>query len=670
MTSSTTVNFQLFSIVFLVCTTTLWKALPCRHFPAFWRGVMALATIVSFGSCANPGSGPDGGPYDETPPRIVSMTPTLGGTEEKSKKVTITFDEAIKVENAQEKVTISPPQIEMPEIKTVGRRINVELQDSLKPNTTYTIDFSDAIVDANEGNPLGNFTYYFSTGTQLDTMEVAGHVLAANNLEPIKGILVGLHSNQADSAFTSLPFDRVSRTDGSGHFVIKGVAPGSYRIYALKDVDNDFKYTQGEMLAFTSTLIKPDAFPDTRRDTLWRDTVHIDTIRTVPYTHFTPDDVLLLAFTEKNTTRALLKTQREPEYFRAFFTAPSKHIPIVKALNFNDKDAFVVERTAGNDTLTYWLRDTALVNQDTLTIAYTYEATDDSTHLNSLRTDTLDLVPLFSYQRRLKLHEAELAKWEKEKSRKERRGEIVPATPPAKPLELSFSTRGSITPDQNVRFSLKEPARNVDTTKIHLFLKVDSTYHKAPFRLERDSLALLNYTLKAEWRPGQKYVINVDSAAIVGLSGKVNKTFDTRMDIEAEEDYGSLFLLMPNADSTCIVQLMEADDKVKKQAKVRNGRADFFYVKPADYYLRVFNDRNQNGQWDTGNYAQGVQPEEVYYYPSKITIRANWDIEQTWNIHELPLDKQKPREIVKQKEDKKKTPKNRNAERLRQKRGN
>ncbi len=193
---------------------------------------LVLASLVS---CANPGSGPDGGPYDETPPKIVSMQPAMGARQQQVKKVTITFDELIKVENAQEKVTISPPQIEMPEIKTSGRHISIELLDSLKENTTYTIDFSDAIVDNNEGNPLGNFTYYFSTGQEADTMEVSGYVLAAENLEPVKGVLVGLHANLADSAFTAVPFDRVARTDGSGHFVVKGVARGKYRIYALKE---------------------------------------------------------------------------------------------------------------------------------------------------------------------------------------------------------------------------------------------------------------------------------------------------------------------------------------------------------------------------------------------------------------------------------------------------
>lgn len=258
-----------------------------------------LTAALLIVACANPGSGPDGGPFDETPPRIVHMSPALGGTNEHTKKVSIVFDELIKVENAQEKVIISPPQVQMPEIKVAGKRITVQLADSLKENTTYTVDFSDAIVDTNEGNALGNFTYYFSTGAQLDTMQVAGNVLNAEDLEPVKGILVGLHSNLSDSAFTTLPFDRVARTDGNGHFSIKGVAPGKYRIYALKDMDGDFKYVRGEMFAFNREDIVPSSFPDIRHDTLWADTVRIDTIKNVRYTHFLPDDVLLLAFTEK-----------------------------------------------------------------------------------------------------------------------------------------------------------------------------------------------------------------------------------------------------------------------------------------------------------------------------------------------------------------------------------
>lgn len=628
-----------------------------------------IVCALALCGCANPGSGPDGGPYDETPPRIVAMSPALGTTGVKSKKVTILFDELIKVENAQEKVIVSPPQIENPEIKTSGRRISVELIDTLKENTTYTIDFSDAIVDMNEGNALGNFTYCFSTGSRVDSMEVAGYVLQAVDLEPVKGILVGLHSNLADSTFTTQPFERVARTDANGHFVIKGVAPGTYRAYALKDMDNDFKYMRGEMLAFSRDTIVPSSFPDVRHDTLWADTVHIDTIRAVPYTHYMPDNVVLLAFTERNQTRQLLKTEREPGYFKLYFTAPSKHEPQLRGLDFDARNAWIVGRNAGNDTLTYWLRDTALVNRDSLGVIATYECTDDSTGVNFIKEDTLYMVPRFSYERRQKLKEQELEKWRKQQEKRRKRGQAVQDVPPVEPLKMDFSVRSSMAPDRNLHFKLEEPAERLDTALFHLFLKVDSTFTEAPFRLSRDTLSLLDYTLRGAWRPGQEYVLNVDSAAVTGLSGKVTKTFDAQFRIAGDDAYGALFLIIPDADSTAVAQLIASGEKVSRQLPVKNGRVDFFYLEPGQVFVRLFNDRNGNGRWDEGDYAAGRQAEEVYYYPQPFQIRANWDVEQTWRIHDLPLNKQKPVELIKQKENKKQTPKNRNAERLRQKRG-
>lgn len=617
-----------------------------------------------FAGCANPGSGPDGGPYDETPPKIVGMSPALGATGAKAKKVSIVFDELIKVENAQEKVTVSPPQIEQAEIKTAGRRVTVELKDSLKENTTYTVDFSDAIVDSNEGNPLGNFTYFFSTGEKVDSMEVSGYVLNAEDHEPVKGILVGLHSDLADSAFTSKPFERVARTDSRGHFSIKGVGTGEYRIYALKDMDNDFKYVRGEMLAFSRETIKPTAVADTRYDTLWRDTANIDTIMAVPYTRYEPDDVVLMAFTESGVSRQLLKTQREPEWFKVYFTAPSLRVPRVEGLNF-DAAKLLEERNFTNDTLTYWLRDTELYKQDTLRVRYTYEATDDSTGVLTEQTDTLELVPRFGYEKRKKFEEQEIEKFEKEREKRHKRGDYSKETRPAGELKIDFDLRNTLAPDQNIHFRLAEPAARFDTAGVHLYLKVDTVYQEARYALVRDSLSLLSYTLKGEWRPGQEYVLNVDSAIVTGLSGKVNNYYDRTFKIPEMESYASLFLLLPDADTTAVVQLIQGDKPVKK-LRVHDGRADFFYLSPGVYYLRMFNDHNGNGAWDTGVYSEGKQAEEVYYFPSSLTLRANWDVEQTWRVKEVPLQQQKPRELVKQKEDKKKTPKNRNAERARQ----
>ncbi len=245
-----------------------------------------LSSLLLAVGCARMGS-PDGGWYDDDPPRVVSATPADQSTNVTTQKITILFDEFIKLEDPTQNVIVSPPQLEMPEIQAKGKKIVVELKDSLKPNTTYTIDFSDAISDNNEGNPMGNFTYTFSTGEQIDTFEVAGYVIDASNLEPVKGISVGLYNNLADSVFRTEPLMRVSRTDASGHFVIKGVAPGEYRVYALQDADGDFKFTQkSEMIAFSHQTYKPSAGPDIRQDTIWRDTLHIDNILRVPYTHF------------------------------------------------------------------------------------------------------------------------------------------------------------------------------------------------------------------------------------------------------------------------------------------------------------------------------------------------------------------------------------------------
>ena len=177
-----------------------------------YYNALSTAVLLTLFACASIGT-PDGGPYDEEPPVLLEAVPELNSTNVKSKKFVLNFDENIKLENAFEKVVVSPPQVEMPSIKYSGKKVTVELFDTLRPNTTYSIDFSDAIVDNNEGNPYENFAYVFSTGENVDTLAVSGTVLNAQDLEPVKGIVVGLHSCLDDSAFTRKPFERVSRPD-------------------------------------------------------------------------------------------------------------------------------------------------------------------------------------------------------------------------------------------------------------------------------------------------------------------------------------------------------------------------------------------------------------------------------------------------------------------------
>ena len=383
--------------------------------PLFRRLLGGVAIAAALYSCASVGR-IEGGPYDETPPRFISGTPTPGALHHNKNKLSIEFDEFIKLDKPNEKIVISPPQVQQPEIKSNGKKVVITLQDTLKPNTTYTFDFGDAIQDNNEGNPLENFFYSFSTGDRLDSMAVAGTVLNAANLEPVKGMLVGLHANLADSAFTKLPFERVGRTDSRGRFSIRGVAPGKYRIYALQDADQNFAYSQPtEVIAFNDSIIIPSMEERMRQDTTWIDSLTVDTIVERQYTHYLPDDVLLRAFKELSFSQRFLKAERlTPEKFSLYFTAPADTLPLLKGLNFNEEDAFVIEQPTGrNDTIHYWIKDSLLYKQDSLKMSITYLYTDSLKRLVP-RTDTLNVLAKLTYDKQQKQKQEAKEKEQKE----------------------------------------------------------------------------------------------------------------------------------------------------------------------------------------------------------------------------------------------------------------
>jgi hypothetical protein len=611
---------------------------------------------------------PDGGWYDDTPPRVVDATPADKATGVKAKKINIWFNEFIKIQDAQNKVIVSPPQLEQPEIKDNGRRIIVELKDSLKENTTYTIDFGDAIVDNNESNPMGNYTYSFSTGDRIDTLEVSGYVLDAENLEPIKGIQVGLFDDLSDTVFKQKPMIRISRTDSRGHFTIKGVGPGTYRCYALKDADGDFVYNQkSEQLAFSHHTFEPSWKPDTRQDTIWRDSLHIDNILRVPYTHFLPDDITLLAFTAEQTDRYLLKNERpEPNKLAFYFTYGNPELPVIQGLNFESDSAFVLEANARQDTLIYWLRDTMLINQDTLRMEVQYLMSDTLGVLFQ-KTDTLELLPKLSYEKRMKEKQKEFEKWQKDQNRKKKRGESYDSIPPHTPLQMNISG-SSIAPDQRVIIEAPEPLEWVDSTAIHLRVRVDSLMQDTLFTFRPVPNFIRRYEIVTAWSPGREYSLEIDSAAFRNIYGKTTNAIKQSIKVRQLEDFGTLSITVSGlaSDSNLVVQLLDSQEKVVKQQSPKGGVVLFQYVTPSKYYLRAFVDVNGNGRWDTGDYDEDRQPEDVYYYTDVTECKAKWDIKRTWNLTATPRYSQKPASITKQKADQAKKLQNRNAQRAKQ----
>ena len=621
-------------------------------------------------SCARMGS-PDGGWFDDDPPQVIGASPADKATNVKQKKVTIYFDEYIKLEDATNKVIVSPPQLEMPDIKAAGKKIVVELKDTLKENTTYTIDFSDAISDNNEGNPMGNYTYSFSTGEQIDTFEVSGYVLDASNLEPVKGISVGLYADLADSAFKTKPMMRVSRTDGRGHFVVKGVAPGTYRAYALQENDGDFRFSQkSEMIAFSHDTFEPSSKPDTRVDTVWRDSLHIDALLQVPYTHFLPDDITLLAFTHLQTDRVLLKTERvEANKFSMYFTYGDSLLPEIKGLNFNSDSAFVIEANEQRDTIHYWLRDTMLVNTDTLLMDISYRMTDTLGNL-VLHTDSaLEALAKVPYEKRMKEQAKEIEKWLKEQEKKKKREENYDSIYPVKPLEPKFNVPNQLDPDQRVTIEMPVPLMHCDTSAVHLYSQIDSLWYIAECEFRPVENTVRYYEIIADWKPGLEYSLEIDSAAFVDIYGLVSKPYKQGIKVNKTEDFSSMLFNISGTDavdSTIVVQMIDSKDAIIKEVRAKGMVAKFNYVKPGKYYFRAYIDVNSNGKWDTGDYDADLQAEAVYYYPKEIECKEKWDVTESWNLTATPRFKQKPQAITKQKPDKAKQLKNRNAERAKQ----
>ncbi len=628
-----------------------------------------LFPALVLAACASIGT-PDGGPYDEEPPVLLKATPVLNATGVTVPKITLEFDENVKLENAFENVVVSPPQIQMPEIKSNGKKVMVELFDSLKPNTTYSVDFGNAIVDNNEGNPYENFAYVFSTGESVDTLAVSGTVLSADNLEPVKGMMVGLHSCLHDSAFNKLPLERVSRTDSRGRFTIKGIAPGKYRVYALADANQNFLFDQkSEAIASLSTVVEPYAVPAMRHDTIWRDSLTIDTIRSVNYTRYLPDDLVLRAFKEDFLTQYLVKYTRDPHNkLTLFFAAPNKELPLLEGLDVDLTDAYLLEKSARMDTLVYWLKDSMLYRSDTLSLKLTYRAIDEAGD-SIYRNDTLFVSSKKRWETVLKQQQKKYEDDEKAFMRRAKNSpdydeENPPVyVPPVKDLPVRFSGSASMGVNANCVFTFEEPLLSVDTSKISVSLQVDTLWVPVEMAFRQDSVNIRKYNLFAEWRPEHTYMVTADSAAFKGVYGGVSRKFTREIAFKSLDEYAALYVNVAGVKDNGILQLLDGSENVVMQQRTDDGHCAFYFIRPGTYYMRLVFDTNGNGKWDTGDYAKGIEPEKVSYYHHSLDLRALFEYTQDdWDVNR-PLAEQKPLEITKQKPDKERRKMNRNATR-------
>ncbi|MDE6461122.1 MAG: Ig-like domain-containing protein [Paramuribaculum sp.] len=605
----------------------------------YLRVIAALIVAVIMAACASMGR-PEGGPRDEDPPIFLGSTPAPGALNVKTNKITIRFNENVQITDPLTKVVISPAQVTAPLITASGKNIVVELRDTLIPNTTYTVDFSDAIKDLNEGNIIDGFSFDFSTGPYIDTLQISGMVLQASNLEPAQGMIVGVYSNLADSAISTLPLERITKTNQLGQFTIRNLKEGTYRLFALKDNNRDWHWDRSEDVAFMDVTVSPEVSNLTVIDTL-KTADESDSIVERIAAVYSPNDVLLTWFNEDYKAQYMLRNDRVDRNRLSFlFNAPSDTFPEITIANGiyegkNLTDYAILNSAATRDTLEYWLTDSVLIMQDSLLVSARYLRTDTNDNL-SWTTDTL------------KMFIRSAAKKNND-SKKKKKGEEN-EEPEINFLNFRSSSNG-LEVYQELKFSASQPIVSIDMSKIKLEEKVDTDWVELepPVFVCRDSLKPLVYIAEYDWIPGSRYKLTIDSAAVVGVYGEWNKTTMSEFTVRDEEEYSALDFTISGVNGPAFVQLLAQSDQPVFSEPVVDGHAVFKHLLPKVYYARLIVDSDSNGVYTEGSLTLNRQPEEVYYYPKKINIRKKWNVEQTWNVTELPLDQQKPYDIKKNK---------------------
>ena len=601
-----------------------------------------IAAAVMY-SCTNIGN-PSGGPIDKTPPIFMRSNPTPNAVNVKDRKIEIFFDEIVSLKDPSTKIIVSPAQTEMPRMSALGRKVTVELVDSLLPNTTYTIDFSNSIQDNNEGNAIDNFAFAFSTGSVIDSMRVSGYVLDSRTLEPMQSVVVGLQSNLADSAFHKEKLQRVALTNDRGQFTIRNVSPGSYHIFALKDLDRDYKFgNPTEDIAFLDSIIVPSIGSREAADTVYNDLNEIDTIMRATRPAYFPNDILLSMFNEDRKSQYLANNLRvDSTRISLTFAAASDTLPSLSIVGRNDvpDQWYTLERSQTNDTLTYWIRPPHLVSADTLMVATTYLRTDTASNL-SWGTDTLK----FTFQR--------------QKAKKKKKNEETDSLEQIRFMELHPLANGTQEVYAPLLLQTGTPIERYSREAFHLQRKLqnDTTFYPAEIKsiaLRDSTLSRRDLMLKVDWEPGAAYTLAVDSLAMTDIYGLQTKPLKVDFNVRKMEEYGNIVFNIPAVRDSAIVELLDGTEKIVLRAPVKSHRAELLNLLPGKYYARLFIDRNGNGKYDTGNYDMHLQPEETVYYPGAINLKKNWDVEQTWDIYATPIDKQKPEAIKKNKPERKK----------------
>lgn len=586
------------------------------------KTVYIIVATLLLASCANRGIGPQGGPKDSIPPVPLRYDPEPGTLEFKGKRIEVTFNEYLQLNDVSSNLLMSPPQQTPPDVKVWGKKLLVQFQDTLRDSTTYTLDFGDAVCDYHEKVPLHGFSFYFSTGSEIDTLETTGYVYDAATLNPVKGVLVGIHSSMEDSAFVSQPFLRIAKTDSAGFFRIANIHPGTYRLYAVEDMSKDYRLTIGEALAFQE---EPITVNGERLAVNGEDSVSSDSIAV--------NGAQLLLFKEFKPKVYLQRTMRDEQH-RIQISFSASPDSLIQLHPLTDSLSYHMQVSKNRDTITLWLLDSLSIKQDSLFFEARYRRSDSVFNLE-WNTDTLRAI-WRAPKMTSKMREAQ------ERRNRNRR------------LDLKTNARKGFEIYDTLRLSCSTPLARIEKDSMHIVEKNENGEQSMPFELAPYDTLPMELLFLATYKPGANYELRIDSGALHDVYDVTHIAGSYPFEMKSESDYSTLRVKLNPFVPNARIQVLDKQDKVLRELPAVPEGALFEYLPPETYYMRLYIDENGDGKWTTGNWPEHRQPEPIYYFPESIQTKSNWDFEEEWDYQAVPQMQAKPKELFIQAASKKK----------------
>lgn len=589
-----------------------------KYLPAIPVLVVLLPMLFSH-SCANTTQAPSGGLKDTIPPVILKVSPGQGALNVPvhGAHFSFTFDEYVKVKEVKN-IFLSPPLPKPAKYKMRGKTLNVYFENDLDSNTTYTLSFTDAVTDNNEGNMFPGFTYVFSTGDHIDSLMITGIVQDCNTLMPVKGATVMLYTDMADSAvFLKRPYAAV-KTDDWGYFCIRNIKDTLYRLFAIKDENNDNRYNpENETVAFVDSLIRPvtvvnDTLPEVQAYDM-KDTLSCLARKT---------EHELNLFKEKPTKQLIVKHVRVSDRSSYLtFMAPNTHIDTMwmKGIPSN---RLITQFNVQRDSLEVWVNDKRRM-PDTLHLFVNYRKTDTTGRLSP-------------FTEQVKLYfEGENAGKSKNKQ---------PVQKADTTCQLNFTVQPETVEQYGFSLEFTYPIINESFDSVK-FWSLNPKQQKidCKFTVEQDSLNIRHYTFKPEETllQGYEYFMKLPHRGFRDINGFYNDSTEVKVMLPSDEKLSKLSLNLVDVKDKYIIDLLdEKRTKVIRSFIVESDKTvEFPYLTNGRYSIRITQDVNRNSIVDTGSILEKRQPEKVKFYKidgnAYIVIPEGMEISQTLNLDEM-----------------------------------